>query len=142
MNGKLIVDHQIMENYWDRARPQFRKGVIQLQTHGGEIRWRNLFIRQIDSQEANRILSRSPDRAASDWLTVFNGKDFTGWQGDVSSYEVVDGTIRCKAGQGGNLFTKDEYADFEVQLEFQLPPGGNNGLAIRFPGQGRPHILR
>ena len=140
MNGKLVVDHQIMENYWDRTRPQFRKGVIQLQTHGGEIRWRKLFIRQIDSPEANRIQSRAPDRKSADWVTVFNGKDFTGWQGDVSSYEIVDGTIRCKAGQGGNLFTKDEYADFEVQLEFQLPPGGNNGLAIRFPGQGQPHV--
>ncbi|MFP6766489.1 MAG: family 16 glycoside hydrolase, partial [Planctomycetaceae bacterium] len=140
LNEKLVVDHEIMENYWDRTRPQFRQGVIQLQTHGGEIRWRNLFIREIGIPEANRILSRSREGAPADWVSAFNGKDFTGWQGDVASYEIVDGAIRCKAGQGGNLFTKDEHADFEVQLEFQLPPGGNNGLAIRFPGQGNPHI--
>ena len=34
------------------------------------------------------------------------------------------------------LHTTDEYGDFEVKLEFQLPPGGNNGLAIRYPGKG------
>jgi hypothetical protein len=32
------------------------------------------------------------------------------------------------------LYTKEEYGDFVVRLEFKLPPGGNNGLAIRYPG--------
>lgn len=135
LNGKLVVDHAIMENYWDRTRPMARTGPIQLQTHGGEIRWRNLFVREIPAEEANRLLQRDDG-----FRSIFNGKDFTGWQGDVASYEIVEGAIRCKAGQGGNLFTKEEYADFAVRLEFQLPPGGNNGLAIRYPGTGRPHL--
>ena len=139
MNGKLVVDHALMENYWDRSKPQFRKGVIQLQTHGGEIRWRNLFIKELSPREANVSLARG-DSKSPRWQTAFNGENFDGWQGDVDNYEIVDGAIRCKAGKGGNLFTKDEYADFEVQFEFQLPPGGNNGLAIRYPGKGRPHI--
>ncbi len=42
----------------------------------------------------------------------------------------------CKPGKGGTLFTKAEYSDFIVTLEFQLPPGGNNGLAIRYAGKG------
>src|SRR4029079_9391008 len=46
---------------------------------------------------------------------------------------VTGGAIRCKAGHGGNLLTKDEYANFVARLEFKLPPGGNNGLAIRTP---------
>lgn len=138
MNGKLVVNHALMENYWDRSKPQFREGVIQLQTHGGEIRWRNLFIKELTPREANVSLARGD--SGSGWETIFNGENFDGWQGDVDNYEIVDGAIRCKAGKGGNLFTKDEYADFEVQFEFQLPPGGNNGLAIRYPGKGRPHI--
>ncbi len=36
LNDKLVVDHAIMENFWDRTAPLFAKGVIQLQTHGGE----------------------------------------------------------------------------------------------------------
>jgi hypothetical protein len=71
-------------------------------------------------------------------VPLFDGKTFAGWRGAVGSYEIVDGAIRCRAGQGGNLFTEARYADFTVRLEFRLPPGGNNGLAIRYPGQGDP----
>jgi 3-keto-disaccharide hydrolase len=56
LNGKLVVDHEVMENYWDRSKPLWPKGPIQLQTHGGEIRWRNIFIREIPPKEAKKIL--------------------------------------------------------------------------------------
>jgi len=68
--------------------------------------------------------------------SVFNGKDFEGWAGPVDNYEVVDGAIQCKKGKGGTIHTKEEYGDFVVRLEFKVPPGGNNGLAIRYPGKG------
>src|SRR5436853_510333 len=47
LNDKLVVDHAVLENFWDpkREMPLFPRGPIQLQTHGGEIRWRNLFVR-------------------------------------------------------------------------------------------------
>lgn len=137
LNGHQVVDDSRMENFWDRRRPLFAKGVIQLQTHGGEIRWRNLFIREIGPEEAARILRK---RDADGFDTVFNGKNFDGWQGDVDNYEVIDGAVRCRPDKGGNLFTKTEYSDFIARLEFQLPPGGNNGLAIRYPGTGQPHV--
>jgi len=47
MNGEKVIDNAVMENYFDRSIPIFEKGPIQLQTHGGEIRWRNIFIREI-----------------------------------------------------------------------------------------------
>ncbi|MEY3491531.1 MAG: hypothetical protein RL309_659 [Verrucomicrobiota bacterium] len=47
LNGKLVVDHAKMENYWDRAQPLPAKGPLMLQTHGGEIRWRNLFVKTL-----------------------------------------------------------------------------------------------
>lgn len=68
--------------------------------------------------------------------SVFNGRDFEGWAGPVENYEVVDGAIQCKKGKGGTIHTKEEYGDFIVRLEFKVPPGGNNGLAIRYPGKG------
>jgi hypothetical protein len=68
--------------------------------------------------------------------SVFNGKDFEGWAGPVENYEVVDGAIQCKKGKGGTIHTKEEYGDFVVRLEFKVPAGGNNGLAIRYPGKG------
>lgn len=56
LNEKLVVDGAIMENYWDRKTPLPAKGPIMLQTHGGEIRWRNIFIRTISPAEAEKIL--------------------------------------------------------------------------------------
>ena len=47
LNGRLVVDRAKMENYWDRAKPLPAKGPIMLQTHGGEIRWRNLFLKTL-----------------------------------------------------------------------------------------------
>ena len=133
LNDTLVVDNAIMENYWDRKRPLLRRGPIQLQTHGGEIAWRNVFVREIGAEEANRWLR---DRAGDGFVSLFNGKDLAGWAGAVDNYEVVDGAIRCQAGKGGTLHTKDEYGDFVARMEFRLPPGGNNGLAIRYPGSG------
>lgn len=135
LNDKHVVDHAIMENYWDRKSPLFAKGPIELQTHGGEIRWRNIYIREIPAAEANQLLA---SHAADGFTSKFNGKDLTGWMGATDNYEVVEGAIRCKAGHGGLLYTSEEYSNFVVRLEFQVPPGGNNGLAIRTPGTGDP----
>ena len=130
LNGKLVVDHAVLENYFDRKQPLIARGPVQLQTHGGEIRWKNVFVREIPTAEANALL------ANDGFTTLFDGKSLNGWTGAVDNYEVVDGSIRCKTGKGGVLHTSNEYGDFVVRLEFKVPPGGNNGLAIRYPGQG------
>jgi len=133
LNGKLVVDHANMENYYDRKKPIPAKGPIQLQTHGGEIRWRNVFIREIGAAEANKILA---SKGTEGFKSIFNGKDFTGWAGPVDNYDIQDGAVTCKPKKGGTIYTKEEYTDFVARLEFKLPPGGNNGLAIRYPGTG------
>ncbi|MAD81170.1 MAG: DUF1080 domain-containing protein [Pirellulaceae bacterium] len=133
LNDKLVVQNARMENFWDRKGPLFAKGPIQLQTHGGEIRWRNIFIREIGSDNANEILASASNEGFD---SVFNAKDFSGWAGPIQNYDVDDGVIRCKPGKGGTIYTEKEYSDFAVRFQFKLPPGGNNGLAIRYPGQG------
>lgn len=133
LNGKLVVNHATMENYWDRTKPLVQKGPIQLQTHGGEIRWRNLKVREIGADEANQRLA---SKGAEGFNSIFNGKDFEGWAGPVDNYQVVDGLLMCKKGKGGTIYTEKDYADFKARLQFRLPPKGNNGLAIRYPGRG------
>ena len=133
LNELLIVDNAIMENFWDRKAPLFAKGPIELQTHGGEIRWRNIAIREISTTEANERLSAHQAQA---FKSIFNGEDLTGWTGAVDNYEVVNGAIRCQDGHGGMLLAEKEYNNFIARVEFRLPPGGNNGLAIRSPGEG------
>ncbi len=133
-NGERVVDDAVMANYFGKKEglPMFPKGPIQLQTHGGEIRWRNVFIREIGAEEANRHL------ANDGFVSLFDGHSLDAWQGAVNNYEVVDGAIRCKQGHGGTLLTKEPYADFIFRFEFQLPPGGNNGVAVRAPLKGDP----
>ena len=70
------------------------------------------------------------------FVSIFNGRDFSGWDGPVENYEVKDGAIVCKPKMGGTIFTQREFTNFIVRLEFKLPPGGNNGLALRYPGAG------
>lgn len=135
LNGKLVVDNAIMENFWDREAPLFVEGPIALQTHGGEIRWRNIMLRDLSAEQANAALQQHQHDS---FTSVFNGNDLSGWQGAVDNYEVIDGAIRCKKGKGGMLLTDKEYANFVARVEFRLPPGGNNGLAIRSPGKGDP----
>jgi hypothetical protein len=133
MNGKLTVDKAILENYYNRSIAVPPKGPIQLQTHGGEIRWRNLYIREISSGEADRWLRGKDPKG---FVSEFDGKDFKGWAGPIDEYEVRDGAITCRPHKGGTIYTKDSFTNFIARVEFKLPPGGNNGLAIRYPGYG------
>lgn len=59
LNDKLVVDGNVMENYYDWTKPLPEKGPIMLQTHGGEIRWRNLQVREIGAEEAKKILAEA-----------------------------------------------------------------------------------
>ncbi|MBL9144475.1 MAG: DUF1080 domain-containing protein [Verrucomicrobiaceae bacterium] len=155
-NGEVVVNNAPMENYFANAKagykafgkpgeakkeapkkpngfmidPAFAKGPIQLQTHGSEIRWRNVFVREIGAEEANKELA---SRNADGFVELVNGKDLSNWQGAVDSYEVKDGAITCKPGKGGDLLTKDEYENFTIRTEFKLPKAGNNGIALRTP---------
>jgi len=133
LNGKQTVDHAILENYFDRKASIPAKGPISLQTHGASIRWRNVAIREISGAEANQILA---DHGKAGFKSIFNGKDFTGWAGPVENFEVVESAIRCKKGKGGTPYYNQDLTDFANRVEFKLPAGGNNGLAIRYPGTG------
>jgi hypothetical protein len=50
LNDKLVVDGAEMANFWDRSQPLPAKGPIMLQTHGGEIRWRSIYVREISEK--------------------------------------------------------------------------------------------
>lgn len=64
LNDKLVVDHARMHNFFlredqtqlfaEQEGPMPKRGPIQLQTYGAEVRWRNLFIREIDAKEGNK----------------------------------------------------------------------------------------
>ena len=157
LNGEVVVNNAPLENFFANKKagylaygkqeakaagdatklpngfmpdPAFPKGPIQLQTHGSEIRWRNVFIREIPADESNRELA---GRSADGFVEHVNGKDLSNWQGAVDSYEMKDGAIVCRPGKGGDLLTKEPFENGTIRVEFRLPKGGNNGIALRTP---------
>lgn len=62
LNNKLVVDHARLENYFNRKGKTPKTGPIQLQTHGGEIRWKNVFLREIGAEEAQKINAEKKGR--------------------------------------------------------------------------------
>jgi hypothetical protein len=98
-------------------------GFLCLESEGAPVEFRRLRIREL------------PD-GRSGFVTLFNGEDLSGWQGDTAGYVAVDGELRSLPGVGGNLLTTGEFADFVLRFDFKLTPGANNGLAIRAPARG------
>lgn len=46
LNGKLVFD-DVMENYWERDKPIYEKGQIELQNHGNTLYFRNIYIKEL-----------------------------------------------------------------------------------------------
>ena len=69
------------------------------------------------------------------WRELFDGKTTAGWRGYrqqtmPAGWQVVDGAL-TRAGQAGDIVTNDQFGDFELTLEWKLPPDGNSGLFYR-----------
>ncbi len=150
LNTKLVVDHAILENvYYNKANkvkpenwlPVPKHGPIQLQTHGGATHWRNIFIREIGPAEANKVLA---GKNREGFKPIFDGKTLDGWaieeKGAIKTpadvMEIKDGAIVWRDGRAGTPFWNKELGDFQARALFKIPPGGNNGFALRYPGKG------
>ncbi len=134
LNGELVVDNTVLENYWDRNLPIFPKGTIELQAHGTNLAFKDIYIREIKN-DANSL---SQKEKSEGFVALFNGKDLNGWTGDKVSYKAKNGEIVIEPSEkgGGNLYTENEYGDFIFRFEFKLTPAANNGLGIRAPLEG------
>ncbi len=75
LNDKPVVEGAVMENYWDREKPLPASGPVMLQTHGGEIRWRNIFVRAISESEGKKYLAAHPPMQEPDFYDLPYGKD-------------------------------------------------------------------
>jgi hypothetical protein len=52
-----------------------------------------------------------------------------------AGWQVVDGAL-TRVGEGGDIITVDQFADFELALEWNIAPGGNSGIFYRVTEQG------
>lgn len=135
LNGELVVDNVILENYWDRNLPIFPTEQIELQAHGSKVYYRNIYVKELESPKPFQL---SAAEKKEGYKILFDGTNMHAWVGNTVDYTLEDGTISMNPSRsfGGNLYTKDEYKDFVYRFEFQLTPGANNGLGIRTPMEG------
>jgi HEAT repeat protein len=137
LNGQLVTDNVILENYWDRSLPIFAEEQIELQAHGSPVAYRDIYIKEIPRPKAFEL---SAEEKKEEYKILFDGTNMHSWTGNTTDYVIEDGNIAIRPkpgkGSGGNLFTKEEFSDFVYRFEFQLTPGANNGLGIRAPLEG------
>jgi hypothetical protein len=121
LNDKLVVDGAAMENYWDRGQPLPAKGPIMLQTHGGEIRWRNIFVRTIGPEEAQETLHAEADQrkaALAKSLTLHASFD------RVLDADFARGDRTCYVQQGGELVQAAPHDDVKLASDAGRFGGG------------------
>jgi hypothetical protein len=47
LNGQLVVRDTTLENYWEPDKPIYPVGQIELQSHGDQLWFKNIYIREI-----------------------------------------------------------------------------------------------
>ena len=124
LNGKQISDLTHEEKF--KSHPE---GFIGLQVHGigagqgpYEVRWRNLYLRDL-----------------SEFTTLYNGKDLTGWKTTGNWLPQDDGSLLIQPRDGEKgwqrydayLWSEKKYKDFVLDVQYQYPKGGNSGLFFR-----------
>ncbi len=65
-------------------------------------------------------------------ITLFNGKDLTGWEalGKTNQWIVEDGVLKSPKS-GANIRTSKTFNDFKLHIEFKYPKGSNSGVYLR-----------
>jgi hypothetical protein len=124
LNDKLVVDGAVMENFWDRSQPLPATGPIMLQTHGGEIRWRNIFVRNIGAEEAQKTIDTADKKilASLTRSLTFHASFDNGLDADFAR-----GDKTCYVQQGNELVTAAPTDDVRL-----APTAGRFGGALHF----------
>lgn len=138
-------------------------GLIALQVHaieakdqpGKQIRWKNIRIRttNLKATETPDVFvvnllpnSLSAAEQAQGWKLLFDGKTTNGWIGagmnafPAEGWRVDNAALMSVPNvKGADIITKEKYAAFDLQFEFNFAEGANSGVKY-FVGNGGPSI--
>jgi hypothetical protein len=133
------------------------RGFIGLQVHsianeaqeGREISWKNIRILTDSVAKYSKKTPLKPvitknkltiDEANNGWQLLWDGATTNGWRGakldrfPEQGWVIADGELTVlssggdEAAGGGDIVTKELFADFEVSVDFKLTPGANSGI--------------
>src|ERR1700730_17136764 len=74
---------------------------------------------------------RNPQSATA-WRTLFDGTSLEAWRGYKNApvpagWKVADGAL-VKDAPVADIVSKDEFGDFELELEWKIGEAGNSGI--------------
>ena len=83
-----------------------------------------------DHHHANQLTDEEEEAG---WKLLFDGKTTDGWRNYRrdrigEGWQVVEGTLVRAEGGAGDIITEDQYAAFELKLEYRIESEGNSGL--------------
>lgn len=147
LNGTKVTDFELPPDSPGYAPA----GRIGLQVHGergdsGAARFRNLRVRQLPlfgqevfTDKADGLLEVTPFGQRLGWRPLFDGHSLEGWEveGDADRFRAADGVLSFLArGGGGHLFTREDYTDFRLRLDFRTSRMANSGVFLRAARDG------
>ncbi|MEM9281427.1 MAG: DUF1080 domain-containing protein, partial [Verrucomicrobiota bacterium] len=165
LNGAVILDAYLDQltpvDGRDHPGLRSRKGHIQLCGHNDHVEFKDLRIAEFEPSPA-QLKSSNLNSPPPGFSALFNGEDLTGWKGladknaikrrslkgerlreaqatadenMTAHWSVVDGVLSYD-GQGQSLCTDQDYGDFEMYVDWKIPPGADSGIYLR----GTPQI--
>jgi alpha-L-fucosidase len=111
LNGRLVTDDTVLENYWDRSKPMFPTGQIELQNHNNPLAFRNIYVRELPAAE--------PRDTRFEWFDKARFGMFVHW----GLYAIPAGEWNGKVYPGA--------AEWLMDMA-KIPPSDYEKLAPRF----------
>src|SRR3546814_14032278 len=112
LNGELVTDNVVLENYWDRNLPIFPKEQLELQAHGTHVMYRDVYVRELPRRETFTLRA---EEQGEGFQVLLDGTELDAWSGNTTACGVSDeGTLARYHTEvsGGNVYTKSELDDF------------------------------
>jgi hypothetical protein len=77
----------------------------------------------------------SADEEAANWRLLFDGQSLAQWrtyqEDQVNDGWAIENGCLARVGWGGDIITREQFADFELKLEWRISDSGNSGIFIR-----------
>lgn len=147
LNSQKVVSYQMGSTSWNQALgkakfPQLRtnatsrSGLIAIQGHTGEIAFRNIRIRELDSKS---VMNQTSPAVNANEINLFNGHDLTGWRDyesgstKITGWQVRNGELTKSGPQVADIRTEKMYENFILDFEWKVGKDANSGVYYRVP---------